>query len=82
MIVIISLLAHPLMHGYDINRLPLLVKFNGEKILNVAELKQKVDAVRTLLVRLSVRIRHLSFGLLLGGSYCMPTKAGKLDFGE
>jgi len=44
-ILIISILAHPLMHGYDIHRLPLLVEFNGEKILNMKDLKAKVDAV-------------------------------------
>jgi len=44
-IMIISILAHPLMHGYDIHRLPLLVEFNGEKILNMKDLKAKVDAV-------------------------------------
>ena len=44
-IMIITILAHPLMHGYDIHRLPLLVEFNGEKILNMKDLKVKVDAV-------------------------------------
>jgi hypothetical protein len=45
-ILIISILAHPLMHGYDIGRLPLLVEFNGEKILNMKDLKTKVEAVK------------------------------------
>ena len=45
-ILILSILAHPLMHGYDISRLPLLVEFNGEKILNMKDLKTKVTAVK------------------------------------
>jgi len=45
-IVIISLLAHPLMHGYDINRLPLVVEFNGEKVVNMKQLKKMVDEVK------------------------------------
>lgn len=45
-IVIISVLAHPLMHGYEIHRLPLLTEFNGEKVENLRDLKEKVEAVK------------------------------------
>eukprot|EP00040_Diaphanoeca_grandis_P039804 m.260208 g.260208 ORF g.260208 m.260208 type:complete len:593 (-) comp39436_c0_seq1:588-2366(-) len=44
-IVVISVLGHPINHGYDISRLPLLTEFNGEKVLNMKELHSKVAAV-------------------------------------
>jgi hypothetical protein len=44
-IVIITILAHPLMHGYEIGRLPLVESVNGEKVKNMWDLKKKVDSV-------------------------------------
>lgn len=45
-IVIIAVLGHPVNHGYDIHRLPLLTEFNGEKVLNMQDLFNKVNSVK------------------------------------
>eukprot|EP00035_Acanthoeca_spectabilis_P025033 m.456539 g.456539 ORF g.456539 m.456539 type:complete len:576 (+) comp21073_c0_seq1:190-1917(+) len=45
-IVVISVLGHPVNHGYEIHRLPLLKAFNDEPVLNMRELRQKVLAVK------------------------------------
>lgn len=45
-IVIIAVLGHPVNHGYDIHRLPLLSEFNGKKVLNMQDLYNKVRAVK------------------------------------
>mmetsp|Transcript_9357 Transcript_9357/g.24081 ORF Transcript_9357/g.24081 Transcript_9357/m.24081 type:complete len:550 (+) Transcript_9357:106-1755(+) len=45
-IVVISVLGHPVNHGYEIHRLPLLKEFNGKPVLNMRELRRKVMAVK------------------------------------
>jgi len=45
-IVVISVLGHPINHGYDISRLPCLTEFNGKKPLNMKELYAKVNDVK------------------------------------
>lgn len=45
-IVIIQVLGHPVNHGYDIHRLPLLTEFQGEKVRNMKDLFGKVNAVK------------------------------------
>ena len=55
-IVIIQVLGHPVNHGYDIHRLPLLTEFQGEKVRNMKDLFKKVNAVKKgFLVR---QLRH------------------------
>lgn len=47
-IVVISVLGDPINHGYEINRLPLLQKFNGKDVRNMKELKAKVGGIHVL----------------------------------
>eukprot|EP00051_Salpingoeca_urceolata_P008402 m.105678 g.105678 ORF g.105678 m.105678 type:complete len:555 (-) comp15733_c1_seq2:217-1881(-) len=46
-IVIISILAHPINHGYGIRRLPLLTHCNNKEVRNMCELKAEVDKVKS-----------------------------------
>lgn len=66
--MIISILAHDLTHGYDIHRLPLLVELNGEKVLNMRDLVDKVNAVRD---------GFLEFKLADGKSIILDAKAAR-----
>jgi hypothetical protein len=46
-VIIVSVLSHPVNHGNDVNRLPQCVAVNGAKVRNIRQIKEEVDKIES-----------------------------------